>query len=306
MKHHLHTRQITFRQLEIFRAVAQRSSVTQAADALHLAQPTVSTQIAKLNQAIGQPLFEQVGKHLFLTDMGKTVLATSQRIFAELEHLEGQLASHANLESGQLRLAVVTTAKYFVPKWLGAFLTRYPKIEPSFQIGNRADILQRLRENRDDIYIFSHLPQAQDIHSQPLLSNPLVLVAPNDHPLHQLSNPCWQDVLPYRMLVRETGSGTRFAVDTFFRQFGKPHQPLLTVASNEAIKASVAAGLGVSIISKHALNEATAGIKEVPLPQLPIATMWYWVWPKGKPPSPAVQAFMDMVQTTLETQAGHI
>ena len=121
-----HTRQTTFRQLETFLAVAERLSVTEAARALHLAQPSVSTQIAKLEQALGMNLFEQLGKRLHLTDAGREVQAGAREIFDALDHLEMRLAQLNGLTAGQLRLGAVTTAKYLVPRLLGPFCRQYP------------------------------------------------------------------------------------------------------------------------------------------------------------------------------------
>ena len=148
----LHTRQTTFRQLEIFMAVADHASVTRAAKALHLAQPTVSTQIAKLAEAFDCHLFENVSKQLYLTEAGKEVLQSTRQLFEVINTLEANLAKQAGGSIGQLRISVVTTAKYLIPKFLGEFCQNYPNIEPEFQVGNRAEIIQRLKQNLDDLY----------------------------------------------------------------------------------------------------------------------------------------------------------
>ncbi|WP_026375836.1 LysR family transcriptional regulator [Aestuariibacter salexigens] len=296
-----HTRQLTFRQLEIFRSVADCGSVTDAAKTLHLAQPTVSTQLAKLAQTTQTALFEQVGKKLYLTDAGQELLEASRDLFAVLENLEMRLAKRAGLSFGHLRLSAVTTSKYLVPTWLGSFCRLYPSIEPEFNVGNRAEIIARLRQNLDDFYIFSHPPRELDINAQPITDNPLVLIAPQDHPLANQADLTWSDLRNERFLIREQGSGTRFAIEGFFKEYGAPHLRPLTIASNEAIKESVVAGLGIAIISRHALSHMAPGnLVELQVKELPIKSRWYLVTPQGKVASPAAQAFYEHVNRLLD------
>lgn len=291
-----HTRQLTFRQLEIFRAVALHNSVTDAAKALHLAQPTVSTQIARMASHTDSELFEQVGKKLYLTDVGKDMLETSRAIFELLDNLEMRLAERAGLETGYLRISAVTTSKYLVPKWLGSFCRQHPSIEPEFNIGNRNEIINRLNQNLDDLYIFSHPPTEIDIAKRPITKNPLVLIAPKGHKFESTEGLTWHEVRKERFLIREKGSGTRFAIEEFFNRAGEPMLRPLTIASNEAIKESVSAGLGLAIISQHALHHMVQdGLTELNVEGLPIDTQWYLVTPKGKVVSPVAAAFREHV-----------
>lgn len=291
MKSIFHTRQMTFRQLEIFKTVAELGSVTKAAQAMHLAQPTISTQLSKLQQSTQTPLFEQIGKQLYLTAAGEDVVLACQQLFDALDTLEMRLAKRANLSFGHLKISAVTTAKYLVPSWLGPFCSQHPNIEPEFQIGNRADIIARLQKNLDDLYIFSHPPAELDIDSQPLTDNPLVVIAPKHHRLADHQRVTWQEVLTERFLIREKGSGTRFAIEAFFKQQGYPTN-IVTIASNEAIKESVVAGLGIAIISRHALHHMAPGnLVELPVNGFPIQSRWYLVTPKGKQLSPVAGAF---------------
>ena len=295
-----HTRQTTFRQLEIFMMVAEYLSVTLAAKALHLAQPTVSTQIAKLSQALGVSLFEQVGKQLYLTETGKDVLKAARELFEVMDNLEMQLAQREGLSVGQLRISVVTTAKYLIPSLLGEFCQRYPNIEPEFQIGNRAEIIQRLKQNLDDLYVFSNPPKELDIESEFLTENPLVVIAKQEHPLGNRKGVAWQDLKSERLLMRENGSGTRYAIERFFQQNGLLMQQPVTIASNEAIKESVMAGLGIAILSRHALNHMAPGnLISLNVEGFPIPNSWYWVVPRGKQMSRAASAFKAHVADKL-------
>jgi DNA-binding transcriptional LysR family regulator len=303
----LHTRQTTFRQLEIFMTVAEYSSVTLAAKALHLAQPTVSTQISKLAEALECQLFELVSKKLYLTETGQEVLTATRALFDVMDNLEMCLAARSGLSLGRLRISVVTTAKYLIPNLLGEFCKTFPNIEPEFQIGNRAEIIQRLKQNMDDIYVFSNPPRELNITTDFLTKNPLVVIAKHDHALKAKKCIAWSELLNERLLMRENGSGTRYAIEAFFKERGIKMQNPITIASNEAIKESVMAGLGIAIISRHALNHMAPGnIIELAVENFPIPNSWYWVSPKGKHISTAAMAFREHVTKVLasETKRG--
>lgn len=300
MKTRLHTRQTTFRQLEIFKAVAERLSVTEAAHALHLAQPTVSTQLARLAEALQVQPFEQIGKRLYLTDVGEELLASTRELFDVLDRLEMRLARRAGLSIGRLRLGVVTTAKYLVPALLGPFCRAHPQVEVELQVGNRADIRQRLQSNLDDLYVFSHPPSELDIEAQWLTDNPLVVIAPQDHALARRRHLRWGDLAGERLLMREQGSGTRHAIERHLAQQGWSLGRTLTIASNEAIKEAVLSGLGLAILSRHALTHMAPGnLVELPVEGFPIPNSWYLVTPRGKQLSPIAQAFREHLLVVL-------
>jgi DNA-binding transcriptional LysR family regulator len=280
--------------------VAELSSVTLAAKALHLAQPTVSTQIAKLSDSLGVVLFEQVGKQLYLTDTGNDVLDAARSLFSVMDNLEMRLAEREGLSLGRLRISVVTTAKYLIPQCLGTFCEKYPNIEPEFQIGNRAEIIQRLKQNLDDLYVFSNPPSELDIQSEFLTKNPLVVISKQDHTLRNKKKITWSELSNERLLIREQGSGTRFAIQRFFDQQGYSLQKSVTIASNEAIKESVMAGLGIAIISRQALTHMAPGnLVELDVQDFPIANSWYWVLPKGKHESVIAKAFREHVAKVI-------
>lgn len=299
-KRRFHTRQATFRQFEIFKAVAELKSVTLAAKHLHLAQPTISTQIHNLSESLGVPLFERIGKQLHLTNMGNEVLDSVRRLFNTIDNLEMTLAEIEGLSYGHLRISVVTTAKYLIPQYLGEFCRQFPGISPEFQVVNRAENIQRLQHNLDDLYVFSNPPKELDIHAEYITENPLVVVAPSEHPLATSKSISWNEVESERLLMREQGSGTRYAVEKHFEKHKFSAQHAITIASNEAIKESVLAGLGVGILSRHALAHMAPGnLVELPVETFPIANTWYWVEPRGKALSPAAKAFKEFVATEI-------
>lgn len=292
MTRRFHTRQTTFRQLEIFQEVAERLSVTEAAHALHLAQPTVSTQLARLSDTLGAPLLEQIGKKLYLTDVGTEILNASREIFAVLDRLEMRLAQRSGLAIGTLSLGVVTTAKYIVPARLGSFCRQHPGVEVQFHVANRAEVIRRLEQNMDDLYVFSHPPTDLDIVTVPLVDNPLVVIAPHDHPLAQAKQIPWSALSEERLLTRERGSGTRHAIEQYFGERDVRLHPQMTIASNEAIKEVVAAGLGIAILSRHTLTHMAPGnLTELDVEGFPIPNRWYLVYWRSKALSPIAEAF---------------
>lgn len=304
MRKRLHTRQATFRQLEVFREVAERLSVTDAARLLHLAQPTVSTQLTRLAQALDAQLFEQIGKQLYLTDVGEELLTTCRELFDVLDRLEMRLAQRAGLSVGRLRLGVVTTAKYLVPALLGPFCKAHPQVQVEFQVGNRAEIRRRLQDNLDDLYVFSHPPRELDIELTLLTENPLVVIAPSEHPLAGRKRIRWEALAGERWLMREPGSGTRHAIERHCEAHGLRLDNPITIASNEAIKEAVAAGLGVAILSRLALTHMAPGnLVELPVEGFPIANSWYLVVPRGKQLSPIAEAFKRYLLSELGVAA---
>nr|WP_313890592.1 LysR substrate-binding domain-containing protein [Aetokthonos hydrillicola] len=211
---------VTLHQLQVFEAIARSGSFTRAAEELFLTQPTVSQQIKQLTKAIGMPLFELVGKRLYLTDAGKEVLKVCRDISEKLSEMEMTLADLKGLKQGNLRLAVTTTAKYFVPRLLGPFRQRYPGIKIFLKVTNRRRLIDRLAENLDDLYILGQPPAHLDISLCPFLENPLVVIAPHNHPLAKEKNISLQRLGEEPFIMREAGSGTRMAVESFCAKHG--------------------------------------------------------------------------------------
>ena len=204
--------QATLHQLKVFETVARNGSFTRAAEELLITQPTVSSQVKQLTKAVGLPLFEQIGKSLYLTDAGKELLLTCQEIFEKLDNFEMKVADLKGTKQGQLRLAVITTAKYFVPRLLGSFCQHYPGIDVALKVTNHQEIQQRMLSNQDDLYIVSNPHKDIDLKSQPFLNNPLVVVARKDHPLAHQKNVDIQQLNNQPFIMREQGSGTRDAI----------------------------------------------------------------------------------------------
>jgi LysR family transcriptional regulator, low CO2-responsive transcriptional regulator len=288
----------TLRQLEILLAVHEYGSITAASEVLHLTQPTVSMQLKKMAEAMGMPLYDQVGRKLQFTDAGRAVIASAREIMENLEALEMKLADLRGLKAGTLRLAVVTTAKYFIPHLLGDFCQRYPAVEIELKVANREQIIDRLDAGKDDFYVFSHPPLDERLELHEFLPNPLVAIASSDHPLASVANISLREFCQYPFLMREPGSGTRHAVEEHFRQHRSRLNVRMTIESNEAIKHAVMADLGISIISRHTLAfGGSNGLTELDVKTLPIVPNWYLVRLKAKRMSIIASGFLDYVDT---------
>lgn len=296
-------RHSTFRQLEVFEAIARLGSFTRAAEELFLTQPTASMQIKKLCDAIGMPLFEQIGKKIYLTDAGKALQATCTEVFAALNNFEMQIADMQGLKQGKLRLAVVTTAKYFAPRLLGAFCKQYPGVDVSLKVSNRERLLERISENQDDLYIIGQPPEGLDIVAEPFLDNPLVVMAPNNHELVGQKNIPLTRLAEELFIMREPGSGTRMALERLFLEHKLQLKMRMELGSNEAIKQAIAGELGISVLSRHTMALDSSGqLAVLDVEHFPIRRQWYVVHLAGKQPSIVAQAFLDYLRTAAATQ----
>ena len=285
----------TLHQLKVFEEVARSGSFTKAAEEMFLSQPTVSQQIKQLTKAVGIPLFEQIGKRIYLTDAGKEVLSACKDISEKMSQLEMTLADLKGLKQGNLRLAVITTAKYFVPRLLGQFRHRYPGIKIALQVTNRKQVLDRLSENVDDLYILGQPPEGLDINLRPILENALVAIAPSDHPLAGEKNIPLQRLAQEPFIIREAGSGTRMAVEQFFAENRVEMNVEMEIGSNEAIKHAIVGGLGISVLSRHVLAlEGTRGpLTILDVEGFPIQRHWYIVYPSTKQLSVVASTFLE-------------
>jgi DNA-binding transcriptional LysR family regulator len=273
--------QATLHQLKVFEAAARHGSFTRAAEELFLTQPTVSMQIKQLTKSVGLPLFEQVGKRLYLTEAGRELFATCRQIFETIAQFEMKVANLKGLKQGQLRLAVITTAKYLIPRLLGPFCELYPGIDISLQVTNHEGIIERMMSNMDDLYIMSQVPENVDVHCEPFLDNPLVVFAPLNHPLAKEKNIPIERLSNEPFIMREPGSGTRRAVQSLLEEHEVKVKVKLELGSNEAIKQAIAGGLGISVLSRHTLLTDTE-FSILDVQHFPIKRTWYIVYPPGK------------------------
>jgi len=288
----------TLRQLEIFLKVAELESIARASEQLHLTQPSVSMQIKKLSEAIGLPLYEVIGKRLKLTAAGQEVATAGRQVFAVIDNLDDRIKELKGLQSGTLSICVVTTAKYFIPYVLAPFCELYPGVKVDFHVGNRAEVIERLSNNLDDLYFFSELPNELEIESYPFLPNPIAVIASKEHHLAKRKRLQWKDIANERFVMREAGSSSLICVNDYLVSQGYTISDVVTIQSNEAIKHAVMANMGISIISAYILSNAdTDGITQLNVSGFPIKTEWRIVHLKDKKLSPVASRFLQFMLT---------
>jgi DNA-binding transcriptional LysR family regulator len=288
----------TLPQLRVFEASARLGSLTRAAEELHIAQPTASVQVKKLTETVGLALFEHVGRRVFLTDAGQRLYAGCHDVFRALSTLEEALNGMRAVESGHLRLAVCSTAKYFAPRMLGAFIQRYPGVEASLEIHNRQTLIDRLANNQDDLYVFASPLDREDVVTQALLPNPLVVFARDDHPLADARQVGLERIAAEPFLMREPGSGTRLFATKLFEQRGLAPKIRMELSTDEAIKEAILAGLGVAILSRFTFGQEPEPPRLICLDieGFPIENHWHFAYPVGKQLSATARAFMDFAR----------
>lgn len=289
-------RHATLRQLQVFEVIYRLGSFTRAAEELFLTQPTVSMQIKKLTEAIGLPLFEHVGRRVEPTEAGEELYEACRRVFESLSNFEMKVDDMKGLKRGRLRLAVITTAKYMAPEMLGDFSKLYPGIELALKVTNRDSIIERMHNNVDDLYIMGQVPEGElEVQSYSFAPNPLVMLAPREHPLVKKKNVSLEEIAREPFIVREPGSGMRDATFRAFDARGLRPTVRMELGSNEAIKHAIVGGLGLSVMSLHTiLLEGIDGpVAIVDAEGFPIMRRWYMVYPKGKELSLVARTFLD-------------
>lgn len=294
---------VTLRQLQVFEAVARLNSYTRAADYLHLSQPGVSMQIKQLEESIGLPLFEHVGKKIHLTAAGSEMFGYSQRISQLLEEADTVIEQLKGVQGGRLAISVATTASHFATRLLAAFSKQYEGVTISLDITNRESLRRQLEFNEPDLVIMGQPPEGVDTESEIFMENPLVMIAPPDHPLAREKNIPLGKFEDEHFVVREAGSGTRSAIERFFTGHGVSFHTGIEMSSNEAIKQAVEAGLGLGIVSIHTLELEleTDTLVTLDVEDFPIIRHWHLVHRTGKRLSPPAEAFRQFVHANAHS-----
>ncbi len=290
-------RNVTLHQLRLFQSLGTHLSFTRVAEELHLTQPAVSIQIKRLEESVGLPLVEHMGKRLFLTDAGRELFEASRDVLERMRVLGEDMTGLEEGIRGPLNLAAITTAKYFMPHLLGAFLRDYPAVEPRLTITNQSRVVERLDGNLDDLVIMGTVPENMDLEAEFFLDNPLVVVSHPNHPLVGQKNIPLARIAEERFLSREPGSGTRQARTRLFAQHGLTANTYMELGSSEAIKQAVMAGLGISVLSRHNLAlELESGLLAIlDAEHFPLNRQWYAVHLKGKKLSHTTRRFLDFL-----------
>lgn len=288
----------TLQQLRLFEAVARHKSYTRAAEELNLSQPAVYIQVKRLEESMGLPLIEQTGKKLLITRAGDLVYDAVVEVLSRLSMLHTSLNDMKGKVAGPLKLAAVTSAKFFMPHILGRFLRNYPDVQPQLTVTNRLRISERLADNLDDFVILGQqIPEALDLTMHPFMENPLVVAAYPDHPMRDRKNIPISELAGERFLVREAGSGTRGAAEELFAERGLTLTPYMELGSGEAIKQAIMAGIGVSVVPLASLNLELRYERIILLDveNFPLHRTWHAVHLKGKQLGFTAKVFLDFL-----------
>ena len=286
-------RPYTLKQIQTFIEVARQRSVSKAAERLFVTQPAVSMQIRQLEDAFGLPLIEPIGRNIQLTHAGETFLTHAIAAMGQLKDLESQMAEHVGLKRGRIDLAVVSTAKYFIPMLLVRFGRQFPGIDIQLKIDNRENILSLLARNEIDLVVMGRAPANLDCEATPFATNPQAFVAEPGHALVRRKHLPFSALADYGFVVREEGSGTRAAMERLFSE----HQTLMNVVmvmpSNESIKQAVMAGMGLSFLSMRTVRHelASGHIALLDIEGMPLMGNWYITHLRQKKLSPAATSF---------------
>jgi LysR family transcriptional regulator, low CO2-responsive transcriptional regulator len=283
----------TLQQLRLFSSAARHLSFARAAEELHVTQPAVSMQIRSLEDQVGLPLFDRRHRQLSLTTPGEYFLVYARRMLSTLKDAEDAMARMRGAQGGRLVIGLVSTAEYFLPRLLARFVDEHPGVEVQLVVGNRQSLVELLGRSDVDLAVMGRPPKEMETRAEPFAFHPSSVVAPVNHPLAALAHVPPMMLAAERFIVRESGSGTRAAMEQFFRDQHLSPSIAMEVGSNEAIKHAVAAGLGISFLSLHTVHlEVTSReLSVLPVDGLPMFRHWHVVHTSAKTLSPAAEAF---------------
>lgn len=289
---------ITFRQLKIFEAVSRHLSFSRAAEELHLTQPAVSMQVRALEDVAGVPLTEQVGKRIHLTAAGEEMARHARMMAQQLRELEETLVALRGARGGRVVIGFTSTAKYFAPRLLATFRRDHPGVELRIEVHNREQMVELLGENRIDLAIMGRPPANIDTAADVFADHPLIFVAAPDHPLAGRESIDPQELASETMMIRESGSGTRSTLEGFLNERGIKPKAAIETGSNETIKQSVMAGMGIAFISGHTcgLELEAKRLTILRVKGTPVLRQWYVVRRAEKRMLPALAQFIEFLR----------
>ena len=277
-------RHISFRLLEVFMCVVKTRSISETARQLHLTQPTVSQQIKRLQETVNEPLVMVNQQRLHVTEAGFALFQTCQQVFGHFDDYQDYLAELRGGERGRCKIAIVNTAQYILPKLLGPYSNLHPHVELPLEIGNRAEVLARFERGEDDIYVFSHPPSLEHAKAGRFLQNPLVFIAPTNHPLVSKNNVTLHDLISERFLLREQGSATRMLFESELQSRG-------VVLSNT---------VQMAVVSRHVLPPHDSSFCMLNVQDVNLASHWYFVVRTDRHLSHAARNFLKFAELNLE------
>jgi len=301
----------TLSQLQIFLKIVQNQSITKTAEELYMTQPAVSIQLKNFQNQFSIPLTEVVGRKLYITDFGRQIAASAKRILNEVDALNYTTSAFKGELTGRLHISCVSTGQYVLPSFLSGFMELHKGIDLQIDVTNKLQVVESLQRNEVDFALVSVLPKKLNIHKEVLLPNKLFLIGKsareqpakhpvkNSHPEKSAPKTSKKALFESMQLIfREQGSATRDSMEGFIHKHKLPVHKRIQLATNEAVKQAVMAGIGYSIMPviglKYELRNSALQI--IPFKGLPITTNWCLIWLKSKKLSPAATAYLAFIQ----------
>ncbi len=291
----------TLSQLRIFLRITQNQSITKTAEELYMTQPAVSIQLKKFQNQFSIPLTEVVSRKLYITDFGYEIAESVEKILNEVDALNYKTSAFKGELSGRLHISVVSTGKYVLPRFLSRFMDMHAGVDLDIDVTNKLKVIESLERNEVDFALVSVLPKKLKINQEELLPNRLFLIGKGNKK-HKEKTSKKDFFESMQLIFREQGSATRDAMKNFIAKNNLPVRKRIQLATNEAVKQAVMAGIGYSIMPviglKHELKNAELQI--IPFKGLPLTTKWRLIWLKSKKLSPAAKAYLEFVQKEKE------
>ncbi|WP_299125563.1 LysR family transcriptional regulator [uncultured Winogradskyella sp.] len=286
----------TLHQLEIFHKVSELKSVTKASEELFLTQPAVSIQLKNFQDQFQIPLFEVVGRKMYITEFGEEIARTAENILNEVKTINYKALSFQGELAGKLKIAIVSTAKYVMPYFLTDFINQNKGVDLSMDVTNKAEVVRSLENNEIDFAMVSTIPKHLKINRIQLMDNKLYLVGGKHYKLTEKYLTTREfEQLP--LIYREQGSATRNKMEYFIASNNISTYKKMELKSNEALKQAVVAGLGYSIMPLIGIkNELKNGdLQVIPVKKLPMTTNWNLIWLKSKNLSSIAKSFIENI-----------
>jgi len=296
-------RRASLRQIRTFAAAAAHLSFARAAEELHLSAPAVSIQIADLEREARVPLFERLGRRLYLTAAGSALLRASTAILGQLRSVEEELAALRGVEGGLLNVGVISAGDFFLPGLLAEFCARHRGVQVALSVCNREELIRRLDHNLADLAVMSQQPEGAEFAVAPFAAHPIVIVAAPGHRLAR-QRLTLSALAREPFIAREHGSLTRSVMDETLRRARFKPAIAIEAASNETIKQAAAAGFGVAFMSTHAIGLEVQARRLVVLDiaELPVRRTWFAVHRRGKQLPAVAQAFVAFLEKEGEAR----
>lgn len=297
----------TLHQLKVFSEVARQKSITKASEALNMTQPAASIQLKNFQDQFDIPLYDVIGRQLYITEFGKEIYNVAQDILNQVSSINYKTEAFKGLLTGKLSISVVSTGNYVMPYFLKGFLQKHPNVELMMDVSNKTQVIKDLEENLVDFSLVTVSPTHLKINEQAIMKNKLQLVSAfnSRHISKSKLNINQLNDLP--LIFREEGSGTRFTMQTFFKDLNIQPKIQLELSTHEAIIQAVIADIGVSIVSllgiKNELEQKD--LKIIPVKGLPLTSQWKLIWLQNKTLSPVAQAFLAYVRNHQEEIYGN-